>query len=1808
VARFSKRLYRQLKSLVFAPTLAVAAALTLSACGVLNIDSLGSSSSKVGSIVLSVSGTTSIAVNEGSTLAVIYNLSQPREVATVVNVTLTSPRNDVAAVFGAPPIHVTIPAGQTAATVVLNSVYDPLYTGDRDFSLSVSVADDVVRVSGANLSVYVKDLESVPALKLSSATQSITEGASASAVVTLTPASATAVTVDYATSDGTALAPADYTQANGTLTFAPGETSKTISLATVDDAAIESAETFSVALTNLTGTATLGTATQTVTIVDNDFANLTIADMSVTEGSNLVFTVTLSPASTGTVTVDYASVDGTGANGALAGTDYTSVTGTLTFAAGETSKTVSVPTTAKPSEVCRADRTMTVELSNEANATLGDSVGIGTIVDPDLPVLSIASVGAVTEGAASQFTASLSQACATHPVGFTWETTNGTAMETADYTAVVAQAGAIAAGSTSTTLSVATIDDAIYEGAETFSVNLSSPSYATLGTSSATASITDNEVQPTVQFAVAVSSGAENVTPASITVSLSGASASTITVDYAVSGGSATAGADFTLANATLTFAPGDTSKTISMPVIDDSIYEGSETVEITLSNATNATLGAITMHTRTILEDDSAPIASVSDTSVNENAGTVSIDVALDTASSLSTTVTYSTLDGTATSPADYTGVITGSVVIPAGSQHGTIHIAIANDTMDEDDETFDVVLNSAVNASVSMTQDIAHVTVLDDDAPPTITVGDPLSATEGDGTLAIPVTLSAKSGKVISFTYTTADGTAMAPGDYTATSGAASIPAGSTSTTLTIPIVDDSVLCEVPETFTATISSLTNATAGTSLVSHVTLYDNDLPDLTITPASVNEGSIAVFHASLSFACPDAITMNYFTLPGTATEGLDYTRATGSRTFNAGATTTPDIVVSTINDSLTEVSQETFFLGLTGADNVTIGSSGIGAGTIIDDDGLGLATVKIAASYWNTCALNSAGEAKCWGENYYLGNDGLNLGDEPGEMGDALPALDLGTVDFLGVTPHTATQVMRESQTTCVRLEGGQVKCWGANYVGEAGAGSYTDYNLTNIGDEDSEFGDGVKDIDFGTVGALGATKLTTKQMATAGSTKCFILSDDGVKCFGEGQYSLLGRNATRIGTSDAHMGDNLPYVDLGTHDALGITKHSVKQLAGEAQAFCAILDDDRVKCWGNNSSGQLGQGDTLTRGSDPLMMGDGLPYVDLGTNRTAKKIVGGAGGTFCAILDDNGLKCWGNNSQGQLGLGNTQNRGDQPNEMGDDLPYVDLGTHDGLGVTPHTAKDISLGDSFSCAILDDGRVKCWGYGYRGALGNGSTLTRGNAANQMGDNLPYALLGTGHTAKSLRAKSRNVFVIRDDDSLVAWGANSYGELGQGHTTDLQSAAQLGNNLVPIDVGTGLHAVSISDGSGLNSACAVLSNGQAKCWGASNPWYGFGIYLPSFYIGGYPNQMGTNLPKISLPAGTHLVDLQISSGTVFAVYWDAFGLTSDGHLVYWGNTQSAAGDTVDSMGATTPTYLAAGGLKYRTISVGMRLACGIDEHFDLRCWGAHIADEQSAWAFFSPSNAPIVSLGRGRKVMSVSVANTANSSMVCAILDNAKVKCFGSNNFGQLGLGDTVSRGTNPGDMGDNLPYVDLGSVGTPIQIVSGSANSCALFDNGKVKCWGQGSAINGQGHTSRIGSLPGQMGDALSFIDLGTGHTAKWIQAANSHACALRDDDTFICWGDNDYTELGRDNTGNNRAIGDSAGEMGDALTTVDLNGAIVASAALGARHTCALTTVGDVKCWGLNIYGQLGLGDRVNRGAPSTMGSSLPSVDLGW
>src|SRR5262249_46529483 len=158
------------------------------------------------------------------------------------------------------------------------------------------------------------------------------------------------------------------------------------------------------------------------------------------------------------------------------------------------------------------------------------------------------------------------------------------------------------------------------------------------------------------------------------------------------------------------------------------------------------------------------------------------------------------------------------------------------------------------------------------------------------------------------------------------------------------------------------------------------------------------------------------------------------------------------------------------------------------------------------------------------------------------------------------------------------------------------------------------------------------------------------------------------------------------------------------------------ALLDDNSVKCWGENSSGELGLGDGTRRGRSPGDMGDALPVVNLGTNAVAKSLSLGAEHT-CALLSDGHIKCWGRNDSGELGQGQPYGRGRSAGQMGDALDVVQLGTG-------RSAKLIAAGAHHTCAALDDDTLKCWGQNADGQLGLGSTAARGKQAGEMGDSL----------------------------------------------------------------------------------------------------------------------------------------------------------------------------------------------------------------------------------------------------------------------------------------------------------------------------------------------------------------------------------------------------------------------------------------------------------------------------------------------------
>jgi alpha-tubulin suppressor-like RCC1 family protein len=428
-----------------------------------------------------------------------------------------------------------------------------------------------------------------------------------------------------------------------------------------------------------------------------------------------------------------------------------------------------------------------------------------------------------------------------------------------------------------------------------------------------------------------------------------------------------------------------------------------------------------------------------------------------------------------------------------------------------------------------------------------------------------------------------------------------------------------------------------------------------------------------------------------------------------------------------------------------------------------------------------STQARPVKGDLKCWGYNLYgqLGqNSNIAIGNKPNQMGDNLKRVDVGTgfkVKKVGGGLHA-----------CVQLNTHKVKCWGRNDFGQLGLG---DTHYRGRGDTPNEMGDDLPLVDLG----MGRN---AKRIVSGSYHNCAILDNDKVKCWGYNANGTLGLGDTdNRGGKPNQMGDNLPYVNLG----VGLT---VKEIGANAFHNCVILDNDKVKCWGLNAYGQLGLGDTTNRGDNPFFMGDNLAYVDLGAGLTAKKIATAAR-HVCALLSNNKLKCWGENEKGQLGLGDTNNRGILPNQMGDNLPYVDLGVG-------RRVKQFTGGYYHTCAILDNNKVKCWGGNRTGQLGLGDQTNRGDKPNQMGDNLPYVDLGLGRTAKRISAGYFHTCALLDNDKVKCWGYNTQGQLGLGDpSTRGDLPGRMGDNLPYVDLGqdkTGIKIYSTSF-----SSCAVIN-------------------------------------------------------------------------------------------------------------------------------------------------------------------------------------------------------------------------------------------------------------------------------------------------------------------------------------------------------------------------------------------------------------
>ncbi len=782
------------------------------------------------------------------------------------------------------------------------------------------------------------------------------------------------ITVDFVTSDNTALSGTDYTTiATRTLTFGGGNAeSQTISIAIDDDLIIEPAEVLDGVLSNLITNGqdvSITTASATGTITDNDTATLSIDDVSVDEGAGTAtFTITL----TGTVQNDFTVAYATSDNSAIATSDYTPINATSLTFGNSNSNTQSFTVDITENTITEATETYHINLSGlEINGQTGISIskaqGVGTITDNDALSLSIAGFS-ITESEVTQtgnFRVSSSIA-AEEDIVFTLSTTHVSTTEGLDYTTQTSQSYTLLAGETSIDLPVSILGDVIAEMEETFTATIvldnANGQDVSITTASAAGTITDNDTATLSIDDVSVDEGAGTAT---FTITLTGTVQNDFTVDYATLDASAEAGSDYTVIGATtLSFGGGNNNvQSVSVAITENTIAEPTETYFVNLSGLTDNGQTGISISDGQgegeITDNDSATI-SITGFSVDEAVGTANFTISISQAVQNIVVLDFETSTNSAISPSDYTAMATTLSFGESNLLTQIVSIPILDDILVEPTESLNGVLSSlvvngqAVNFIGNLSSIGAIGTIIDNDTA-TITIADVslLEVDEGE-TLNYEFTVT-HNGKStdgpFTIDFTTSNIEAEAGLDYVGKSSTITF-SGATSETQTIGIVvrGDDIL-EPNESFHV---SLTEADFGARAITFDdavglgTIINNDISQASIaaTVQASEPGSNGEYTIRLSNAVSVATTIDY-SVGGSATAADDYTALSGSITIAAGATEgTIDVLI--LDDNILE-GDETIVVRLTGtANSVSIAAADEATLTLSDDDS---SEVSIAAT-----------------------------------------------------------------------------------------------------------------------------------------------------------------------------------------------------------------------------------------------------------------------------------------------------------------------------------------------------------------------------------------------------------------------------------------------------------------------------------------------------------------------------------------------------------------------------------------------------------------------------------------------------------------------------------------------------------------------------------------------------------------------------------------------------------------------------------------------------------------------------------------
>lgn len=672
-------------------------------------------------------------------------------------------------------------------------------------------------------------------------------------------------------------------------------------------------------------------------------------------------------------------------------------------------------------------------------------------------------------------------------------------------------------------------------------------------------------------------------------------------------------------------------------------------------------------------------------------------------------------------------------------------------------------------------------------------------------------------------------------------------------------------------------------------------------------------------------------------------------------------------------------------------------------------------------------------------------------------------------------------------------------------------------------------------------------------------------------------------------------------------------VAKPLLLSLAAGANHSCAVKLDGTLWCWGRNSAGQLGLGDTENR----------YLLTQVGADRDWMNVAAGAEHT-CAIREKNDARtlwCWGDNAYGQLGAGSDP-RKISPVQIGSDVDWamVESGsnhtcaikinhtlwcwganTYKQLGAVSAIDKpdyplrvgdgndwdQVALGNSHTCALKISGGVWCWGdngFGKLGATGDGKTQL------QVESNISWVFIALG---------GDHACGIKSDTTLWCWGKNRTGQVGNKSTE---------NQLIPVNVGEGWSTVAL----GASHTCALRIDGTPWCWGAndySQLHTGDKIYRPD------PTKIGSGF-------SWHAVSLGDNHTCV---------LTQEKVLGCWGHNaygQLGEGSTRDLMAPILVTNV---GQDWESVSTGWYHTCGIKRDKSLWCWGFHsqpypvggtgqwvsvavgmtmtcvvhingslyCGDSLAGMTQLSPVYQYPSETGTWSKVV-------AYMGTVCAVKPDRTLWC--AQGLGQPTLLSKVDNNVDENAFSTSCYLKTNGSMGcsgsasgttTDWRSISAPISQCGIKIDGTLFC--NGTKFNDDTDWSMVAAshtgwcavkTNGTLWCGAQQIENATDWRSISVGYSSTYFCGIKTNGTLWCWGANKYSQLGDGSTIGKPAPVPvvSSGNQWNQIT-------------VGAHHTCAING-GDLYCWGHNGYGQLGDGGTVSKTKPTPIYRISPSA----